>query len=227
LICPTPLSCEVIDLVAISEYCDTESDKDKSDEEFHDLLDRDKLGVYHFWDIEPESFDEAFIEIIIFLLSSKGEMIDHFSSLEVLGRERFDIEPSLIEDICDLPEEATFISKYYIHHDRDTLYFSTTPSCWYPSRESDSIHIFTVKTMYRHDSSSYSSYDFLSWFWTTAERHLVWDISLFSDDDTLSFFLFSTSFLSFFIFFLYEFFFTKKFLEPRVIDRTKDACRLS
>ena len=154
-------------------------------------------------------------------------MIEDFPITEVFCRERFDIEPCLVEYLCQLSKESSLISECHIHLDRDTLSSRTTPLRRDTPSERDTVHVLTVESVDRDDPLPYSSYDPLTWFRMTAESHLVRDIALFPDDDIVFSATFCFFSCGFFLFFCDRFFFSEKFAKTCIIDRPEYTRRLT
>jgi hypothetical protein len=105
-----------------------------------------------FWYRESESFNEAIIEIIVFLICMEDESITHCIIFEFFGRERFDVDPCLVEDIGDLSEESELIVEYTLHLQCHSLSLDMTPVSWHTPVWLDFLDICTVELVYRDDS---------------------------------------------------------------------------
>lgn len=147
--------------------------------------------------------------------------------IDFFRMDRFDIEPCLIEYIGNLSEESFFISECEFYFYRDSFDFRIVPVCWDATIEFYSFHILAVEFMYRYDSHSYGSYDFVSVFRITTLGFLIRDISLFTYDYiifTLCIDLFGSTFL--FDFFR-RFYLSEKFFYRSIIESLEYTCRFA
>jgi hypothetical protein len=114
-------------------------------------------------------------------------MISYFSTIEIIRVKAFDIESELVEDIGELPEQSLFVKKINRHIETCLLDWHIAPTSRDSPSEMDTSDIRTISTVYRHDSFSDSSEEFISGFWDATLSKFIRDISLSPDDNIFYF----------------------------------------
>lgn len=113
----------------------------------------------------------------------EDEVIGYISIGEFCRRERFDIDPCLIEDFRHLPEESDLIMENTLDLEHDSVRLDMTPVSRHTAIWLDAVDILTVELVDRDDSTSDITDDLIGWSGIATLGKLIGNISLFSDDD--------------------------------------------
>lgn len=88
-----------------------------------------------------------------------------------------------------MAQYSYLVHTYEFYVEEHALIFHIAPACWYASIEFSVSDFLTVCTVYGDYFLPDRSDDTICWCRETALCHLVWDISLFSDDDGIDIFI--------------------------------------